>query len=48
MSDISRDQVEDYAERKRMSIKEIERCLAPMHDYAHNYEHGYEHGYDPE
>jgi 5-methyltetrahydrofolate--homocysteine methyltransferase len=30
---ISRDQVEDYAERKKMDVSEIERWLRPVLEY---------------
>jgi 5-methyltetrahydrofolate--homocysteine methyltransferase len=31
---INRDQVEDYAERKDMSVSEVERWLAPILGYV--------------
>ena len=31
---VERDQVEDYAARKGMSVAEVERWLAPMLNYA--------------
>ncbi|MCB9036009.1 MAG: methionine synthase [Lewinellaceae bacterium] len=33
LGDISKDQVEDYAERKGMSVEEVERWLAPVLNY---------------
>ena len=33
LGDISKDQVEDYAERKGMSVEEVERWLAPVWNY---------------
>ena len=33
LGQISKDQVEDYADRKNMNIQEIERWLAPVLNY---------------
>lgn len=33
LGDIGRDQVEDYAERKKMSVEEVERWLSPVLSY---------------
>lgn len=31
---VERDQVEDYAERKRMPVREVERWLSPILNYV--------------
>jgi 5-methyltetrahydrofolate--homocysteine methyltransferase len=31
---VERDQVEDYAERKRLPVEEVERWLAPILNYS--------------